>query len=244
MHATRSVGPSSFIIEGNIGAGKSTFVSLVKNYLDVHLVYEPHYEWQAVGGKHNILQAFYEDTKRWAYSFQTYAFVTRVRNQQEHARKFPHMTHVLERSVWSDRYCFAKNCHEMGVMNDLEWHLYQEWFTWLMHNYVALPQGFIYLQTDPEVCYQRITKRDRTEEAAVQLSYIQALHEKHERWLVEKDGIEDALKSIPVLVLNVNRDFESDMQMQRECMERVAAFIEQSAGVQVGTHKPFDQMSL
>jgi deoxyadenosine/deoxycytidine kinase len=235
MHKLPIANPSSFIVEGNIGAGKSTFVSLVKNYLDVHLVHEPHHEWQAVGGKHNILQAFYEDTPRWAYTFQSYAFVTRVRNQQEHARVYPHMIHVLERSVWSDRYCFAQNCHEMGLMSDLEWRLYQEWFTWLMNNYVALPQGFIYLQTDPEICYQRITKRDRVEEASVELAYLRALHQKHERWLMEKDGIEDALKNIPVLVLNVNRDFESDMQVQRECMQRVAEFIEQASGMQVGS---------
>ncbi len=45
----------TFIIEGNIGAGKSTFVSLIKKELDVHVVYEPHDQWQMVGGTENLL---------------------------------------------------------------------------------------------------------------------------------------------------------------------------------------------
>ncbi len=104
----------TFIIEGNIGAGKSTFVSLIKKELDVHVVYEPHDQWQMVGGTENLLEKFYTDTARWAYTFQTYAFVSRVRAQEQHRKEYPHMPQVLERSVYSDRYCFAKNCFELG----------------------------------------------------------------------------------------------------------------------------------
>ncbi len=116
----------TFIIEGNIGAGKSTFVSLIKKELDVHVVYEPHDQWQMVGGTENLLEKFYTDTSRWAYTFQTYAFVSRVRAQELHRKQYPYMPQVLERSVYSDRYCFAKNCFELGYMNVLEWKLYQE----------------------------------------------------------------------------------------------------------------------
>ena len=36
------------IVEGNIGAGKSTFLRLLNEQLDVHVVYEPHEQWQDV----------------------------------------------------------------------------------------------------------------------------------------------------------------------------------------------------
>ena len=72
-----------FILEGNIGAGKSTFLSLIKELLPVQIVYEPVEKWQHVGAGENILEKFYTDTHRWAYTFQSYAFITRVIEQKE-----------------------------------------------------------------------------------------------------------------------------------------------------------------
>ena len=112
------------IVEGNIGAGKSTFLKILNDYLNVQLVYEPHSKWQDVGGSGNLLDNFYSDPARWAYTFQSYAFITRVLEQKNMAEQSPFPVQILERSVYSDRYCFAKNCHEMGTISDLEWQLY------------------------------------------------------------------------------------------------------------------------
>src|SRR5579885_483496 len=219
--------PRSFIIEGNIGAGKSTFVRLMQKHLDVHTVFEPHDKWQNVGGSgENLLERFYTDSQRWAYTFQSYAFITRVVLQEEQARLYPDAIHILERSVFSDRYCFAKNSFEMGLMNALEWKLYQEWFTWLVDNYVPRPDGFIYLQTDPEICYQRLLKRGRQEEAAVAKEYLQALHKKHEDWLIAKEGIAPMLQDVPVLVLSCNNDFEHSEQELSKHVTAVQNFID------------------
>ena len=100
-----------FIVEGNIGAGKSTFLKMLKQYLNVQIVLEPHEKWQNIGDGHNLLDQFYNDPKRWAYTFQSYAFVSRVVAQQEHAKVNPFSMQILERSVFSDRYCFARNCY-------------------------------------------------------------------------------------------------------------------------------------
>ena len=139
---------SKFIIEGNIGAGKSTFLAKVGRFLDVQQVFEPCSAWQDVGGAGNILQAFYDDGKRWAYTFQSYAFITRVLAQEKNKLLHPDAIQLLERSVYSDRYCFAKNAYESGLMNSLEWALYCEWFEWLVQSRMDTPQGFIYLRTN------------------------------------------------------------------------------------------------
>lgn len=214
-----------FIVEGNMGAGKSTFLKILERALRVQVVQEPVAEWQAVGGTENLLAHFYNDTNRWAYTFQSYAFVTRVRAQEEMAKINPTNIQILERSVYSDRYCFAKNCFEMGKMTELEWKLYQEWFAWLVDNYTVKPAGFIYLQTDPEVCYQRMAKRSRSAEAAVPLSYVQLLHDKHEEWLLEKRNVAGYLKDIPVLVLPCNKEFESDLREQEKHIESIISFM-------------------
>lgn len=223
MHS--QVKPPCFIIEGNIGAGKSTLVSLIQKELDVQVIFEPHAAWQAVGGTENLLDCFYKDTARWAYTFQSYAFMTRVRAQQEHARLYPHKTQMLERSVYSDRYCFAKNCFELGFMNKLEWELYQEWFAWLVDTYTDVPDGFIYLKADPEVCYSRLLKRDRHEESGVRLEYLVSLHAKHEQWLMQKNGIAQRLKQVPVLVIDGNQEFEYAAEVQQNMLEAIRAFI-------------------
>ena len=161
-----------FVIEGNIGAGKSTFLKILKQYLNVQVVLEPHERWQQVGGTENLLDKFYKDPHRWAYTFQSYAFVSRVMVQKEHAQTNPFAVQLLERSVFSDRYCFAQNCYELGYMNALEWKLYQEWFTWFRDTYVVKPEGFIYLRTKPEICYERLhdVQSDRL---AIQVSIVE-----------------------------------------------------------------------
>jgi len=217
-----------FVVDGNIGAGKSTFLQLIQQYLPVHVIYEPHTKWQQVISGENLLEKFYRDTPRWGYTFQTYAFVTRVMEQEEHARRFSSIpVHILERSVFSDRYCFAAACHELGNMSRLEWKLYCEWFAWLVDQYVTLPKGFIYLQTDPQVCHQRLLKRNRQEESGVSIEYLSHLHEKHEAWLVRKEGLSDSVKNIPVLVLDCNEDFEHNKAQLQKHIESIVNFVGQ-----------------
>ncbi len=213
------------VIEGNIGAGKSTFLRLLSEHLNVDPVFEPHDKWQNVGDGENLLEKFYTDIRRWAYTFQTYAFVTRVLEQEKQLKKCITGVQVLERSVYSDRYCFAKNCYEMGVMQPLEWQLYRDWFTWLVEGYTTKPTGFIYLQTDPSVCYDRLRQRNRHEEATVPLDYLRRLHEKHENWLINRVDIADYLKDIPVLTLSCNDDFEhSEKELEKHLVAIVERF--------------------
>lgn len=212
----------TLVIEGSIGAGKSTFLSLMNKYLDINPVFEPVDQWQNVGGGQNLLQKFYEDTARWAYTFQTFAFVTRVVQQNNNLLN-GHPVQVLERSVYSDRYVFAKNCFEMGLMSALEWQLYQDWFTWLVDNYTHRPTGFIYLRTSPEVCYERIKLRERSAESSISLDYLKRLHDKHEQWLIERQQIASWLSDVPVLVLSCDNDFENNASEQMQHMDSINA---------------------
>ncbi|MGC2310920.1 MAG: deoxynucleoside kinase [Candidatus Babeliaceae bacterium] len=214
-------------LEGNIGAGKSTFLKLIGNYLHAQLVFEPHQQWQNINGE-NILQNFYNDMPRWAYTFQSYAFVTRIVSQQKQAALNTLPLQFAERSVYADRYCFAQNCFELGLMTLLEWNLYKEWFSWLVHTYTQYPSGFIYLRTDPDTCYKRLLKRNRAEEKNITLDYLKLLHNKHEDWLIHKKGLELDFAQIPVLVLDCNEDFEYDQAVQKKHMEQIADFCAQT----------------
>lgn len=86
MHAQSN--QKYFVVEGNIGAGKSTFLKVINTFLNAQVVYEPHEKWQNVGGE-NLLEKFYADTQRWAYTFQTYAFITRILEGKTSGQEHP-----------------------------------------------------------------------------------------------------------------------------------------------------------
>ena len=215
------------VVEGNIGTGKSTFLKLLRDRLHVNFIPEPTDKWQTVGKSDNLLHLFYQDTPRWAYTFQSYAFLTRVHAILEHQAHTPeHNIHILERSVYCDRFCFAKNCYESGLMTPLEWQIYTEWFAWLVEKYTPRPSGFIYLRTQPEISHQRIAKRQRSEETGIPLEYLQALHQKHDDWLINKHEIIDSIRNVPVLVLDCNNDFENTPHEFTSHVDKVQRFID------------------
>ncbi len=222
-----------FVLEGNIGAGKSTLLKLIEQYLPtLTVIPEPTNKWQHVGNEDtNILNLFYKDTKRWAYTFQSYAFISRVQSILEFQATQPTNTiSVLERSVYCDRFCFAKNCYEAGLMSEIEWQIYKEWFAWLVESHVPKPSGFIYLRTTPLTCHNRSLKRGRTEESGIPLTYFEALHQKHEDWLINKHEILSTILNIPVLALDFNEEFENNLEKQREHIDAVRGFIAKTAG--------------
>jgi len=214
------------IVEGNIGAGKSTFLRIIKENLACQIVYEPHEQWQDISGKGNLLDNFYVNPERWSYTFQSYAFITRTLAQKISAKKNPYSTQILERSVFSDKYCFAKNLYESGKMSDLEWTLYQEWFGWFFADHVQKPDGFIYLRTTPNTCYNRLKKRDRSEEKALPLAYLQQLHDKHENWLIHKKDLDFYVQDVPVLILECNKEFETDLVQKNSLIKKIVDFFD------------------
>lgn len=203
--------PLQIMVEGNIGAGKTTFLKMLTEALEnVSFLPEPVESWQDVNG-HNLLQELYKDSKRWAYSFQTYAFLTHTKNQ-EHARDKNTSVALLERSIYSCHFCFARNFKDNNQLTPLEWELCNKLFT----KHVAdapKPDGFIYLKTSPEVCFSRLKTRNRSEEADVPLEYLEKLSFNHDDWLIRKNGITpQAYKAIPVLVLDRDLDiFDPDV---------------------------------
>ncbi len=226
----------AIIVEGNIGAGKSTFLRLINDLLDVQVVYEPHEQWQNIDGE-NILDSFYKDKNRWSYTFQSYAFITRIMAQEQADKTSYKPLQILERSVYSDRYCFAKNLFEMGEMTSLEWKLYQDWWGWFVKHYTKKPTGFIYLQTPPQVCYDRLLKRARSEEAAVPLHYLSSLHDQHENWLIHKENIDDYVKNIPVLILDCTQDFESNPELCEKYAKQIVDFFAFECNLDLPIHK-------
>jgi len=222
-------------IEGNIGVGKSTLLGLIERRLQsvvVKPIQEPIVQWQDIQGD-NLLDLFYQDPHRWAYTFQSYAFFSRldlhrkVAAAQAEPGELPTLN-LLERSVYSDRTIFAANCHAEGMFNQVEWQIYQSWHDKLIAEYKEYPvlDGFVYLRASPETCHKRLQKRARAEESVVPVSYLQQLHERHEAWLTVGGGLTTTEPSLPVLTIDCESNFYENKQQEDELIRAVDTFLE------------------
>ncbi len=170
------------LLEGNIAAGKSTLGVALAASPHFHFVPEPVAHWQT-GFAANLLERFYADTPRWAFTMQIGAFVTRAQMAvPQTGDALTGAITVFERSVYCDRYVFAKNLHDQGTMDETEWAVYCHFWD---HFTAAMPapDAILYLRTPAEECLHRLQIRGRAEEKAISLAYLQQLEACHDEWL-------------------------------------------------------------
>ncbi len=214
-----------FIVEGNIGTGKTTFLKALRQSLPhVVVALESVDYWQNKSNSQSILQNFYESPHRWAYSMETIALKTRI---QEHIKQQASPSvHIIERSIYSGYHCFARNSFEQGFLTQLEWNIYQEWFHFLTSKQCVAPTGFIYLQADPELSYKRTVNRNRKEEDSIPLTYLQQIHDKHEDFLINKQQAHPSIAQTPVLTLDCSYDLLHDKKKLADYVKQVHQFIQ------------------
>lgn len=81
--------PRFISIEGNIGSGKSTILKIIReSFPHLTILDEPLAEWQKVGeqGNINLLGLYYDKPERWGFTFQIYAFMSRLNKWTEYSK--------------------------------------------------------------------------------------------------------------------------------------------------------------
>tara|TARA_B100000963_G_C22575897_1_gene648395 strand:+ start:357 stop:1016 length:660 start_codon:yes stop_codon:yes gene_type:complete len=214
-----------YYIEGNIGAGKSTFITLFEKYLendeDANLLLEPVESWlntKDSKGKH-ILQHYYEDQQKYGFTFQMNAFISRVYEIEE-MKKLNKKYNFVERSVYTDRNVFTQLNVENGNIDEIQQKVYEQWFSVFSEKFNLRPQGYIYLKTTPEICEERIKKRDRSGESSIPLEYLTKLDHFHTDWLQRENE-----NGVPVLEIDVTEDYTSNETRQREIFQSIMDFV-------------------
>ncbi|MFN2110949.1 MAG: deoxynucleoside kinase [Anaerolineae bacterium] len=170
------------LLEGNIGAGKSTVGATLKASGLFEFIEEPVNEWKN-GFASNMLDVFYHDMNRWAFTFQLVTFITRKKTWKEILSCTDHPRVILERSIFTDRYVFAPNLHRLGVIEDNEWQVYCRLWDFVADNNDIEPDCILYLRTPADVCLERIHRRGRGEETGITLDYLRQLEDLHDEWL-------------------------------------------------------------
>ena len=196
--------PVFISLEGNIGAGKSTFLAhLEKSFqgsADFAFLREPVHIWDTIRDRNGntILSKFYNEPEKYAFAFQVMTYTTRYKELQRILKENPECKVVIcERSLEADKQIFAKMLHDDGIMDDVMYSIYENYFS--MYEGAFQMNGVIYLRAEPNVCSERVEKRSREGENKISLDYLKNCHEYHEHWLFHNC-------KTPLLTLNVSED--------------------------------------
>jgi len=218
--------PTVLVVEGLIGAGKSTLIRdvLLKELSQkqrVQVIREPVDEWVQSG----LLQRFYGDKQRWGYSFQTKAFHDRIME----ARKIMAERAVLpvdeqadvilmERSPISDQI-FMRTLYADGNVDDLEFSMYNDWcqlWSLLLPFKINL---FVYVRTDLEDCMRRLKMRSRDGEAGISAEYQAHLLREHDA-AFNRPVLPDGTRC---LVVDGSPDYRADAELRGQLIEQIRA---------------------
>jgi deoxyadenosine/deoxycytidine kinase len=184
-------------VEGVIGAGKSELVlGLAAAYrrrgLRVGVALEPVDRWRA----HGIMDAFYADPAKYWFGFQHLVFVTLVDAVADMVAATPDADiYIIERGPPSV-HLFTALLMNAFTREGVDREIYRAMYdTWCYSHERRMPLDLsearvLYLQTDVDVCMQRIASRNRKEEvvhenaehkkSGVTPDYQQALQRAHE----------------------------------------------------------------
>jgi deoxynucleoside kinase len=174
-------------IEGNIGSGKSSLVSILKERFsyskNICFLQEPIDIWNTIKdyeGK-TILENYYKDQTKYAFSFQMMAYISRLSMLKREIRKNKYDIIITERSLNTDRFVFAKMLYDDKKIDELQYQIYLKWFEEFIEEIPKIE--IIYIRTSPHVAYERVKKRAREGESTIELEYLEYCHRYHEYWL-------------------------------------------------------------
>lgn len=213
-------------IEGNIGSGKSTLLERLRTFYkdnkNVIFLREPVDDWEKIKDKegNTMLKKFYDNQEKYSFAFQIMAYISRLKILKDAVKANEHTNTIIitERSLYTDKYVFAKMLFEQGKIEDVCYQIYLNWFDAFITDFDF--NHTIYVNTEPQICYNRIHKRARVGEELIPLSYLEDCHKCHNDFLDPEKGIKTEK-----LVLDGNIDIYEQEYILHTWLNQIDEFI-------------------
>ncbi len=159
------------VIEGNIGAGKTTLAHLLSRKLNARLILEQFSD-------NPFLAKFYENPKQYAFPLELFFMAERYKQLKEMLHK-----NDLFQSITVGDYLFSK-CLLFAKVNlsDEEFKLYQKLFD-IIHQQIIFPDVLIYLHAPVSKLQQNIKKRNRDFEQNIPDEYLFSIQETYTSYI-------------------------------------------------------------
>lgn len=200
------------IIEGQIGVGKTTIGEIIERRFGVPL-------YRELGNPHtlSLLDKFYADKRRWAFTLQIHFLNERFRMIKQ---IFNAGGGVLDRSIFGDRI-FAEMLNHDGDMSNEEFATYSTLLDNMLEH-VQEPQLLIYLDCSVDTALDRIRQRSRGLEPGIPRDYLENLNERYLNWY-------DGYRLSPKIFVNTE-EFHVDFPEQLDpVIARIGRAISSSA---------------
>jgi len=152
------------VIEGNIGAGKTSLAQMIARDFKGKLILERFAD-------NPFLPQFYQDPERYAFPLEMSFLADRFQQLAEQSAQYDLFSDLIITDY--DRYkslIFAKI-----TLTSAEFDLYQKFFH-LMHRELPRPQVYIYLAQSTDRLLDNIKQRGRPYEQSIDADYLQKIH--------------------------------------------------------------------
>jgi len=198
------------VLAGMIGAGKTSYSAMLGEELGTEVFYE--------SVEHNpVLDKFYQEPKKWAFSLQLYFLNTRFSSIKQ---ALYHDDNVLDRSIYEDAL-FTKINHLQGNISDVDMAIYNDLLANMMEELKGTPKKspdlLVYLEGSFETILAHIQKRGRdfeqVEVGDERYNYFKLLWDNYQEWYVNYDASPKMSISIDDFDI-VERSEDRDVVMQ------------------------------
>lgn len=190
------------VIEGNIGAGKTSLVNLLSEKHNGRVVLEEFSE-------NPFLPKFYEQPDRYAFALEMSFLSDRFHQLNKELRQHS----LFNKNTFSD-YSLSKSIiFARANLEKEEFELFQKMYQIMMSN-LPKPDLLVYLHRDIEELQQNIYKRGREYEANISDDYLLKIQESYFQFLKQQN--------LKMLILDVNGlDFVSDKKVLNELSDLI-----------------------
>lgn len=191
------------VVEGVIGAGKTTLAKMISSRVDANLVLEEFEE-------NPFLGTFYEDRRRWAFQTQLSFLASRFKQQKQlMSRDLFHQVVVSDYAFEKDRIFAYVN------LEGDELQLYETMYS-IMELNTPVPDAIIYLQASPDQLMKNIRKRGRSYEERMDRDYLANLIEAYNYYFFR-------YTRSPLLIVNTEQvDFVEDPGAVDDILTQIA----------------------
>lgn len=171
------------VIEGNIGAGKTSLVRMIARDFGARMLLERFKD-------NPFLPRFYEDQERYAFPLEM-SFLADRYNQ---LKKYTGELELFSPFLVSDYYIAKSLIFAENTLTDDEFRLYRMFFD-IIHDKLPKPDLYVYLHSNTETLLKNIRNRNRSYEQNIKVGYLEKIHEGYSRFLKYVD-------EFPVLLID------------------------------------------
>jgi deoxyadenosine/deoxycytidine kinase len=155
------------VIEGNIGAGKTTLATRIADQLNAHLILE-HF------ADNPFLPKFYSDPEKYSFPLELSFLASRYKQLKEEL--FPQN---LFRSFTIADYYFMKSLvFASSTLKGDEFNLYRQIF-YIIYGTLPRPDIYVYLHLSTDRLLQNIERRGRNYEQSITKDYLRNIQDSY-----------------------------------------------------------------